>query len=127
MILNSWSFGVLLFEIFTMGDTPYPTIQPSDMLTYLESGLRLGRPKSSLCSDEMCVYGCICLSKCGSCRFDMMKSCWRVDANARPQVSDIRVTLSAVLERMAGNNGYYMKVIDDDSAITDCNGKDTKL
>jgi hypothetical protein len=44
-----------------------------------------------------------------------------MDANARPHAADIRVILSAVLERMAGNNGYYMKVIDDDSAITDCN------
>ncbi len=121
MILNSWSFGVLLFELFTMGDTPYPTIQPSEMLAYLESGQRLGRPESSLCSDEMCVYDCIRLSKCGFCRFDIMKSCWLMDANARPHAADIRVILSAVLERMAGNNGYYMKVIDDDSAITDCN------
>jgi hypothetical protein len=56
-----------------------------------------------------------------------MKSCWRVDANARPQIADIRLILSAMLERMAGNNAYYMQVIDGDSAIADCNEKNTKF
>uniref|UniRef100_A0A1I7WJ86 Protein kinase domain-containing protein n=1 Tax=Heterorhabditis bacteriophora TaxID=37862 RepID=A0A1I7WJ86_HETBA len=36
-----WSFGVVLFEIFTWGRTPYPTTQAENMLETLESGQRL--------------------------------------------------------------------------------------
>jgi serine/threonine protein kinase len=48
----SWSYGVLLYELFTLGKTPYPTVQPSDMLAYLESGQRLPKPEP-LCTDEL--------------------------------------------------------------------------
>ena len=50
----SWSFGVLLYELFTMGETPYSTVQPADMIEYLESGHRLPKPEP-LCPTEMYV------------------------------------------------------------------------
>lgn len=46
-----WSFGVLLFEIFSMGDVPYPTIQQVDMLEHLLAGGRLSQPLK--CPNEM--------------------------------------------------------------------------
>jgi hypothetical protein len=49
----SWSYGVLLYEIFTLGDTPYPSVPQPDMLAHLESGNRL--PKPDLFIEEMFV------------------------------------------------------------------------
>lgn len=33
-----------MFEIITLGGSPYPGIQPDDMMEYLESGGRMERP-----------------------------------------------------------------------------------
>ncbi len=52
-----WSFGVFLFELFSWGEQPYSTIQPTDILQHLESGQRL--PQPPLATDEMqesCEY-----------------------------------------------------------------------
>lgn len=41
-----WSYGVLLFEIVTLGGSPYPGVQPHDMEVFLESGQRMEQPES---------------------------------------------------------------------------------
>lgn len=46
-----WSFGVLMFEIITLGGTPYPGIQPADMLSFLENHGRIPQPDN--CPDEL--------------------------------------------------------------------------
>ena len=46
-----WSFGVVCWEVFSLGKMPYPAIEHQDMLKYIESGKRL--PKTTLCGDEM--------------------------------------------------------------------------
>lgn len=51
--LFRWSFGVLMFEIITLGGTPYPGIQPDDMLSFLESGQRIPQPDN--CPDDLLV------------------------------------------------------------------------
>lgn len=48
-----WSFGVLLFEIVTLGGTPYPTIDTRDLLRELKRGYRMEKPDN--CSEEMWV------------------------------------------------------------------------
>uniref|UniRef100_A0A8D8TU21 receptor protein-tyrosine kinase n=1 Tax=Cacopsylla melanoneura TaxID=428564 RepID=A0A8D8TU21_9HEMI len=66
-----WSYGVLLWEIMTFGEAPYPSIQGWDsMVPYLRSGHRLEKP--SHCSDEI---------------YDMMQECWKYEASDRPQFS----------------------------------------
>ncbi|CAD5220166.1 unnamed protein product [Bursaphelenchus okinawaensis] len=44
-----WSFGVLMFEIFTGGDKPYPDITNEDMVVHLQSGNRLELPDDIPC------------------------------------------------------------------------------
>ena len=51
IILLQWSFGVVCWEVFTLGKLPYPGIDPYNMLQYIENGKRLSKP--ALCSDEM--------------------------------------------------------------------------
>ncbi len=39
-----WSYGVLLYEIFSLGETPYASVQQNEMIEYLDSGNRLPQP-----------------------------------------------------------------------------------
>lgn len=40
-----WSFGVVLWEIFTLGGTPYSSTDTQQLFTYLKDGYRLKRPR----------------------------------------------------------------------------------
>uniref|UniRef100_A0A0N5C2Y2 Protein kinase domain-containing protein n=1 Tax=Strongyloides papillosus TaxID=174720 RepID=A0A0N5C2Y2_STREA len=84
-----WSFGVLLFEIITLGGTPYPGILHENMLKFLESGGRMERPDN--CSDEF---------------YNVMLSCWSSSPNNRPSFSTIRQRLASQLEEMTDEYSY---------------------
>jgi hypothetical protein len=47
----SWSFGVLLYELLTLGQEPYEQIENDAIIEYLNSGKRLEKP--DLASDAM--------------------------------------------------------------------------
>lgn len=46
-----WAFGVLCWEIMTLGHQPYPTMNNMEVLKLVSSGGRLGRPDG--CPDEL--------------------------------------------------------------------------
>jgi proto-oncogene tyrosine-protein kinase Ret len=46
-----WAFGVVAWELVTLGASPYPGIQPQDLYTKLKKGYRMPRPPH--CSEEM--------------------------------------------------------------------------
>ena len=47
-----WSYGILLWEIMTLGGTPYPTVAKMDELfRMLRAGYRMEMP--AYCSEEM--------------------------------------------------------------------------
>ncbi|KAK6102089.1 Protein tyrosine kinase family protein [Brugia pahangi] len=62
-----WAYGVVLWEICTLGGFPYPTVSDKDLLKYLLQGNRLEKPVSS--SNEV---------------YDVMIQCWSHNANDRP-------------------------------------------
>lgn len=47
------AYGVVLWEICTLGGFPYPTVSDKDILKYLQQGNRLEKPAS--CSNEVFV------------------------------------------------------------------------
>lgn len=62
-----WSFGILLIEIFTFGEIPYPGMSNRDVISFLERGERLPAPKN-----------------CPSQIDDILKCCWKSNPAERP-------------------------------------------
>uniref|UniRef100_A0A0R3RSI2 Protein kinase domain-containing protein n=1 Tax=Elaeophora elaphi TaxID=1147741 RepID=A0A0R3RSI2_9BILA len=71
-----WSFGVVLWELLTCGQQPYPDIDPDEMAIVLERGKRLSQPYS--CPDEL--YG-------------LMYCCWQLDYRDRPTTQQLLIAL----------------------------------
>lgn len=46
-----WAFGVTLWELMTLGQTPYVDIDPFEMSAYLKDGYRIAQPIN--CPDEL--------------------------------------------------------------------------
>ncbi|XP_049276748.1 fibroblast growth factor receptor homolog 1-like isoform X1 [Anopheles funestus] len=68
-----WSFGVLLWEIMTLGGNPYPSIPTWDnLLEHLKKGKRMEKPP--LCSIEIYLF---------------MRECWHYRPEERPTFSEI--------------------------------------
>ncbi|XP_022781087.1 tyrosine-protein kinase SRK3-like isoform X1 [Stylophora pistillata] len=68
-----WSYGVLLYEIVTIGGSPYPEMDGGEILTLLESGYRM--PKPQHVDDKL---------------YDIMTNCWKEDPNLRPSFESLR-------------------------------------
>ncbi|KAH7693992.1 TK/CSK protein kinase, partial [Aphelenchoides avenae] len=47
----SWSFGVLLYEIFSGGKEPFENVLPSDLFRHLDEGYRMEQP--DFCSADV--------------------------------------------------------------------------
>uniref|UniRef100_A0A182IWT4 receptor protein-tyrosine kinase n=1 Tax=Anopheles atroparvus TaxID=41427 RepID=A0A182IWT4_ANOAO len=82
-----WSYGILLYEVCTLGGSPYPAIATGKLLRYLENGYRMERPKS--CSEEL---------------YDLMYSCWTVHPGERPTFTKIVHTVEMLQEKDATGN-----------------------
>ena len=48
---SQWSFGVVLWEIMTLGKLPYEEVQAEELLGMLTTGHRLQQPKN--CPDDL--------------------------------------------------------------------------
>jgi len=71
-----WSYGVLLYEIFTIGGSPYPRMDGSKIANLLQEGYRM--PKPQHVDDEL---------------YQTMMMCWQNDPEARPTFADLRKKL----------------------------------
>ncbi|CAH3161370.1 unnamed protein product [Pocillopora meandrina] len=71
-----WSYGVLLYEIFTIGGSPYPRMDGRKIANLLQEGYRM--PKPQHVDDKL---------------YDMMTKCWKDDPNLRPSFKNLRKEL----------------------------------
>eukprot|EP00096_Caligus_rogercresseyi_P012020 TRINITY_DN4924_c0_g1_i1.p1 TRINITY_DN4924_c0_g1~~TRINITY_DN4924_c0_g1_i1.p1 ORF type:complete len:585 (+),score=148.53 TRINITY_DN4924_c0_g1_i1:311-2065(+) len=62
-----WSFGVLLWEIVTLGSTPYPGKTAPEVMKFLKEGSRLEKPEH-----------------CGRELYNLMYYCWSQEPTDRP-------------------------------------------
>ncbi|KAJ8260506.1 hypothetical protein COCON_G00162290 [Conger conger] len=76
-----WSYGVLLWEVVSLGGTPYCGMTCAELYEKLPQGYRLEKPLN--CDDEV---------------YDLMRQCWREKPYERPSFTQILVSLSRMLE-----------------------------
>uniref|UniRef100_A0A915PE56 non-specific protein-tyrosine kinase n=1 Tax=Setaria digitata TaxID=48799 RepID=A0A915PE56_9BILA len=79
-----WSFGVTLWELFSYGEEPWVGLRGAEVLTKLEAGERLPKPRR--CSDEL---------------YDFISTCWSLQANLRPKFSLLKGILSEIMFMVA--------------------------
>ncbi|XP_036836742.1 tyrosine-protein kinase Fes/Fps isoform X2 [Oncorhynchus mykiss] len=79
-----WSFGVLLWEIFSRGVTPYTSMSNQQTRDEVEKGYRMLAPNS--CPPD--VYAIMC-------------RCWQYDTRNRPSFSKLRTELSALYHKVS--------------------------
>nr|DBA15157.1 TPA: hypothetical protein GDO54_004405 [Pyxicephalus adspersus] len=71
-----WSFGILLYEMVTLGAPPFPEVPPSIILQHLQRGKIMKRPSS--CKQNL---------------YNIMKSCWTWKVSDRISLSELRKRL----------------------------------
>lgn len=77
-----WAFGVLLWELVTLGGTPYPTINNRELLRLLKTGYRMEKPE--ICNDEI---------------YEIMTHCWMESPDDRPNFTQIRERLEVMMQK----------------------------
>ncbi|XP_065201888.1 vascular endothelial growth factor receptor 1-like isoform X2 [Planococcus citri] len=103
-----WSFGITMWELFSLSITPYPGIEQLDNLyNKLESGYRLEKP--TFASKE--IYG-------------VMKDCWHSRPTLRPTFTELSERLGIMLEdgvrsHYTNLNEVYIKMNSDLSGDVD--------
>ncbi|XP_022810255.1 proto-oncogene tyrosine-protein kinase receptor Ret-like [Stylophora pistillata] len=80
-----WSYGVLLYEIVTIGGSPYPEMDGRQILTLLNSGYRM--PKPQHVDDKL---------------YDIMTNCWEDDPELRPSFESLRNELKEMEDQHKG-------------------------
>ncbi|XP_066477204.1 fibroblast growth factor receptor 3 isoform X2 [Tiliqua scincoides] len=75
-----WSFGVLLWEIFTLGGSPYPGIPVEELFKLLKEGHRMDKPAN--CTHDL---------------YMIMRECWHAVPSQRPTFKQLVEDLDRVL------------------------------
>lgn len=68
---DMWSFGILLYEIYSFGRLPYPKIPLTDVVKYVEGGYRMEAPEG--CPPKI---------------YDIMRRAWSSEPKDRPTFAD---------------------------------------
>ncbi|XP_078657789.1 uncharacterized protein LOC144903495 isoform X2 [Branchiostoma floridae x Branchiostoma belcheri] len=85
-----WSYGVVLWEITTLGGTPYSELESEELTSMIPAGYKLKQPDN--CHDHMYI---------------LMRQCFRDDPETRPTFPQLAETLK---EMEANSNETYIGV-----------------
>ncbi|XP_071806715.1 tyrosine kinase receptor Cad96Ca-like isoform X1 [Asterias amurensis] len=80
-----WSFGVLLWELVTLGSHPYPGMSSQKVISELQKGYRL--PKPLHCGDDI---------------YKIMMDCWKEKSSERPDFTKLHSKLDILLTDATG-------------------------
>ncbi|KAH8307092.1 hypothetical protein KR044_004697 [Drosophila immigrans] len=88
-----WSYGVLLWEIMTYGEQPYPNIMSAEELySYLITGQRMEKP-------AMCTLNI----------YLVMRQCWNFESSVRPTFAELVESFDGILQQYSSNpNDAYL-------------------
>ncbi|XP_073253399.1 proto-oncogene tyrosine-protein kinase receptor Ret-like [Porites lutea] len=67
-----WSYGVVMWEIATLGGSPYPLLNNAEVMNLLRTGHRMEKP--DLCSDNFYAF---------------MMECWKQNPDERPSFQEL--------------------------------------
>ncbi|XP_022825870.1 tyrosine-protein kinase Fer isoform X2 [Spodoptera litura] len=81
-LCDVWSYGVLMWEIFSKGDTPYAGMSNSRAREKIDTGYRMPAPEG--CSED--VYA-------------LMLRCWEYEAEKRPHFHQIYTIIDNIYNR----------------------------
>ncbi|TDG42014.1 hypothetical protein AWZ03_011552 [Drosophila navojoa] len=73
---DMWSFGILLWEIYSFGRVPYPRIPLADVVKHVEVGYKMEAPEG--CPTEI---------------YEMMRQAWDLNPVKRPTFAELKVKL----------------------------------
>ncbi|GFU65016.1 proto-oncogene tyrosine-protein kinase ROS [Trichonephila clavipes] len=82
-----WAFGVLLWEVITLGMQPYPARTNIEVLNYVRAGGRLDKPEN--CPAEL---------------HEIMTDCWKFDAENRPTFCSCLYVLEELRNKLASSS-----------------------
>lgn len=77
-----WSFGILLYEIVTFGQMPYPAMTNFQVVQKLAEGFRMQ-----------------CPANCPKVLYDIMKDCWKENEQDRPTFETLQWKLEEYFEQ----------------------------
>ncbi|CAH8840693.1 unnamed protein product [Trichobilharzia szidati] len=109
-----WSFGVLLWEIFTLGSTPFPNIEITEIVRLIPSGVR--NPKPVLASNEI---------------YELMCNCWKVKPAERLSFTELVGLLELHINQTdpmmltVGQEELLTKYIDEYMMMSDSDGQES--
>ncbi|KAK3869901.1 hypothetical protein Pcinc_024815 [Petrolisthes cinctipes] len=87
-----WSFGVVMWEIFSLGQVPYPGVEYDEsFVAKLDKGVRLEQPRYATYS-----------------LYRLMLECWRKEPMERPTFSDLEHSLGEMLGD--AQKQYYLEL-----------------
>uniref|UniRef100_L7M6T6 Tyrosine-protein kinase n=1 Tax=Rhipicephalus pulchellus TaxID=72859 RepID=L7M6T6_RHIPC len=64
-----WSYGILLYELITHGQIPYPAMPNRQVIEYVDRGYRMPKPTNCECPDSV---------------YSIMLNCWDAEPEKRP-------------------------------------------
>ncbi|ETN76768.1 protein tyrosine kinase [Necator americanus] len=79
-----WSYGIVLFEMYSMGGRPFEDIEPLNLIAHLEAGNRPKRPL--LATDKIA---------------EVMTKCWDKVPGKRPSFEELLVVFASLLEQVS--------------------------
>ncbi|KAI6175205.1 Protein kinase domain-containing protein [Aphelenchoides fujianensis] len=88
-----WSYGVLLYELFSFGEIPYAGLENNQVLEFLEKGQRLHKP--AYCTEDL---------------YELMGGCWKTSPVERLSFAEICLRLMRILENANSDYGYVTAV-----------------
>lgn len=85
-----WSFGVVLWEIFSFGEVPYPGTRSRDVQAYLRNGYRMDKPEFA-----------------NDFYYNIMKQCWKMKPKQRPSFRDMTADIGKTFNSAPSDDFYY--------------------
>lgn len=79
---DMWSFGILLWEIYSFGRVPYPRIPLVDVVKHVEKGYKMEAPEG--CPPEV---------------YEIMRQAWDLHPDKRPMFQDVRAKLEILKQQ----------------------------